>query len=126
MNQVHVIGAGLAGLSAALSLSSTGRQVILHEAGPAAGARCRSYYDKELGLRIDNGNHLLLSGNRAARAYIAEIQAGDRFQVLDRAIFPFMDVVTGERWAIRPNNGPIPWWILRPDRRVPATRLSDY
>jgi squalene-associated FAD-dependent desaturase len=126
MSEVHVIGAGISGLSAALSLTAAGRSVIVHEAGPAAGGRCRSYFDKELGLRIDNGNHLLLSGNRAAKAYIAEIQAEDRFQVLDRAIFPFMDVVTGERWAIRPNNGPIPWWILRPDRRVPATRLSDY
>jgi squalene-associated FAD-dependent desaturase len=126
MSQVHVIGAGLSGLSAALSLTAAGRSVIVHEAGPAAGGRCRSYFDKELGLRIDNGNHLLLSGNRAAKAYIAEIQAEDRFQVLNQAVFPFVDVATGERWAIRPNNGRIPWWVLRTDRRVPATRLSDY
>jgi hydroxysqualene dehydroxylase len=126
MSQVHVIGAGLAGLSAALSLTSAGRSVILHEAGPAAGGRCRSYFDKELGLRIDNGNHLLLSGNLAAKAYIAEIDAEDHFQVLSQAAFPFLDIKTGERWTIRPNRGRIPWWVLRPGRRVPDTRLSDY
>ena len=126
MSQVHVIGAGLSGLSAALSLTAKGRAVTVHEAGSAAGGRCRSYFDKELGLRIDNGNHLLLSGNRAAKAYIAEIGAADAFQVLDQAIFPFMDINTGERWAVRPNRGRIPWWIFRAGRRVPDTRLSDY
>ena len=126
MGQVHVIGAGLAGLAAALSLSATGRLVTVHEAGPAAGGRCRSYLDKELGLRIDNGNHLLLSGNEAANAYIAEIGATDAFEVPDHAVFPFMDLKTGERWVVRPNAGRIPWWVLKADRRVPGTRLSDY
>jgi hydroxysqualene dehydroxylase len=126
MTYVHVIGAGLSGLSAALSLSANGRSVIVHESGSAAGGRCRSYHDRELGLRIDNGNHLLLSGNRTAKAYIAEIGAQDAFQVLDRARFPFMDLKTGERWTVRPNDGRIPWWIFRADRSVPDTRLSDY
>jgi hydroxysqualene dehydroxylase len=126
MTQVHVIGAGLAGLSAALSLTAAGRSVIVHEAGPAAGGRCRSYFDKELGLRIDNGNHLLVTGNVAAKAYIAEIQAEARFRVLSKAVFPFVDVGTGERWTVRPSMGRIPWWVLRDDRRVPDTRLSDY
>ncbi len=126
MSQVHVIGAGLAGLSAALSLTAAGRSVVIHEAGPAAGGRCRSYFDKELGIRIDNGNHLLLSGNKAAAAYINEIGAHNEFQVLNEPVFPFMDLRTGERWSLRPNLGRIPWWIFRADRRVPATRFSDY
>src|SRR5271157_6275202 len=123
---VHVIGAGLAGLSAAVALCQAGQTVTVVEAGPAAGGRCRSYFDRELDLRIDNGNHLLLSGNQAARAYIAEIGATEHFDIPDQAIFPFVDLKTGERWAIRPNKGRIPWWVLRADRRVPGTRLSDY
>jgi hydroxysqualene dehydroxylase len=126
MSQVHVIGAGLAGLSAALSLTAAGRPIVLHEAGPAAGGRCRSYFDKELGLRIDNGNHLLLSGNTAAKAYITETKAEKFFRMQTEAVFPFMDLKTGERWTVRPNNGPIPWWIFVADRRVPQTRISDY
>lgn len=126
MSHVHVIGAGLAGLAAALSLTAAGRSVTLHEAGPAAGGRCRSYFDKELGLRIDNGNHLLLSGNRAARAYVKEVGAEDRFRPAGGATFPFVDVKTGARWCVRPNLGRIPWWVLVPGRRVPDTRLVDY
>ncbi len=126
MTRVHVIGAGLAGLSAALSLSAAGRAVTVHEAGQAAGGRCRSYFDKELGLRIDNGNHLLLSGNRDALRYIAETGAKDRFKVLAPALFPFVDLATGERWVVQPNQGRFPWWVFSKARRVPGTRLGDY
>jgi squalene-associated FAD-dependent desaturase len=126
MSQVHVIGAGLAGLAAALSLTATGRSVVIHEAGPAAGGRCRSYFDKELGLRIDNGNHLLLSGNKSACAFVEEIGAAARFDTAGQAIFPFFDVSTGERWTVHPNDGRIPWWVFNADRRVPDTHLSDY
>jgi squalene-associated FAD-dependent desaturase len=126
MRQYHVIGAGLAGLAAALSLTEAGRAVVIHEAGPAAGGRCRSYLDKELELPIDNGNHLILSGNKAARAYIQEIGAQDAFQLNPHAAFPFIDLKTGERWTVRPNLGRIPWWVLRRGRNVPETRFSDY
>ncbi|MDR3534972.1 MAG: hydroxysqualene dehydroxylase HpnE [Acetobacteraceae bacterium] len=127
MSIVHVIGAGLAGLSAALVLSEVpGRAVILYEGSPAAGGRCRSYYDRTLALQIDNGNHLLLSGNDAAAAYLKSIGAADKLDGPDRARFPFIDLKTNERWTVRPNNGRIPWWILSASRRIPATRLSDY
>ena len=126
MTKVHVIGAGLAGLATALSLSAAGRAVVVHEAGPAAGGRCRSYFDKELDLRIDNGNHLLLSGNKNARAYISEIGADAAFDLPNQAIFPFVDIGIGERWVVRPNSGRIPWWVFKNNRRVPDTKLSDY
>jgi hydroxysqualene dehydroxylase len=41
-------------------------------------------------------------------------------------MFPFVDAANGERWMLRPNRGPVPWWILRPGRRVPGTRALDY
>jgi squalene-associated FAD-dependent desaturase len=126
MQTIHVIGGGLSGLAAALSLTKAGRAVVVHEAGPAAGGRCRSYMDKELGIRIDNGNHLMLSGNTAVRAYLQEAGAEDRVHVADRPMFPFMDLKTRERWSVRPNMGRIPWWILSMSRSVPDSRLSDY
>ena len=72
---VHIIGAGLSGLSAAVRLASAGRNVVVHEATAFAGGRCRSYHDATLGMTIDNGNHLLLSGNRAALDYLRRIGA---------------------------------------------------
>lgn len=126
MSHVHVIGAGLAGLAAALTLTAAGRQVTVHEAGPAAGGRCRSYHDRELDLKIDNGNHLLLSGNHSAFAFIKEIGSEAQFPLARHPIFPFIDIMTGDRWEIRPNRGRIPWWILSHGRRVPDSRLRDY
>lgn len=123
---VHVVGAGLAGLSAAITLAQAGRGVTLIEAGPAAGGRCRSYFDRELGLRIDNGNHLLLSGNRAAFAYLDTIGARHTLAMPDAPAFPFIDLRDGRRWTLRPNMGRIPWWVLSARRRVPDTRLADY
>jgi len=123
---VHVIGAGLAGLSAALVLADAGRPVTLHEAGPQAGGRCRSYFDRELGCVVDNGNHLLLSGNRAVFAYIDRIGARDTLGGPGEAFFPFLDPRSGERWTVRPSAGRLPWWIFSPTRRVPGTQPLDY
>lgn len=124
---VHVVGAGLAGLSAAVSLVEAGARVVVHEAAKQAGGRCRSYFDPTLGLTIDNGNHLLLSGNMSALGFMKTIGApADVLTGPDEAAFPFADLKTGERWTLRPNAGRVPWWVLRSARRVPGTRASDY
>ncbi|MEQ8966327.1 MAG: hydroxysqualene dehydroxylase HpnE [Azospirillaceae bacterium] len=123
---VHVVGAGLAGLSAALRLAEAGWRVRVHEAAGQAGGRCRSYPDARLGCRIDNGNHLLMSANRAALAYLADTGAADALTGPAQAVFPFVDLARGRRYAVRPNAGPVPWWIASPRRRVPGTGLGDY
>ena len=122
---MHVVGAGLAGLSAALRLVERGRRVVLHEAQPHAGGRCRSFRDPRLDREIDNGNHLVLSGNRAVRDYLRLIGAQDRL-VAAPARYAFADLATGARWTLAPNAGPVPWWVAAPGRRVPGTRLADY
>ena len=40
--------------------------------------------------------------------------------------FAFADLTSGERWTVRPNDGPVPWWIFDASRRVPGTRAMDY
>jgi uncharacterized protein with NAD-binding domain and iron-sulfur cluster len=42
---VHVVGAGLAGLAAAVRLMENGAEVRLYEAAAQAGGRCRSFFD---------------------------------------------------------------------------------
>ncbi|KQU23046.1 hypothetical protein ASG63_22040 [Methylobacterium sp. Leaf94] len=123
---VHVVGAGLSGLSAAVRLADAGRTVIVHEAAGHAGGRCRSYHDPQLGMTIDNGNHLVLSGNEATSAFLDRI--GGRGAVAKDALaeFPFIDLAAGERWTLRLNQGRVPWWILDPARRVPGTQATDY
>ena len=124
--QIHVVGAGLAGLSAAVQLASRGLSVAVHEATAQAGGRCRSYYDATLGMEIDNGNHLVLSGNPATLAYLATIGSRASLETPPSASFPFIDLATGERWTVRANDGILPWWIFVPGRRVPGARLSEY
>ena len=123
---IHVIGAGLAGLSTALQLSLSGEKVTVYEAAPFAGGRCRSFLDRELGCRIDNGNHMVLSGNTAVRDYLYLTNALDTMGGSGAPVFPFMDFATGERWSIAMNKGKIPWWLFDKKRRVPGTKLMDY
>ncbi|MEM7212616.1 MAG: hydroxysqualene dehydroxylase HpnE [Pseudomonadota bacterium] len=123
---VHIVGAGLAGLSAATRLAEMGHRVHVYEANPVAGGRVRTWHDKRLGRDIDNGNHLLLSGNRSAQRYLDRIDAKDRMETATEAAFAFADLETGERWRVRMNAGPLPWWVLVPPRRIPGTSLADY
>jgi hydroxysqualene dehydroxylase len=123
---VHIVGAGLAGLSAAVGLVGTGRGIVVHELARHAGGRCRSYFEPALGLTIDNGNHLLLSANRAALAFLKTIGSEGKLVGPEHAEFAFADLASGERWILRPNDGPVPWWIFSKQRRVPGTRGADY
>lgn len=123
---VHVIGAGLAGLSAAIRVAERRENVILHEAGTQAGGRCRSYHDASLDMMIDNGNHVILSGNRSALSYLETIGATDRMHGPGRADFNFVDLASNERWQLRLGDGALPWWIFNASRRVPDTRAFDY
>ena len=125
-SRTYVIGAGLAGLSAAVRLAGRGRPVVLIEGAGHAGGRCRSYVDATLGMTIDNGNHLVLSGNHATHDFLRTLGTADRLTGPKDAVFDFCDVRDGRRWTIRPNPGPIGWWVLSDRRRVPGTHAGDY
>jgi squalene-associated FAD-dependent desaturase len=123
---VHIVGAGIAGLSAAVRLVDAGHTVIVHEAASFAGGRCRSYPDPTLGLVIDNGNHLLLSGNHEALDYLDRIGARDTLHDPGTATFDFADLKSGERWRLDLSEGRVPWWLFDPKKRVPGTALGQY
>jgi squalene-associated FAD-dependent desaturase len=126
MATVHVIGAGLAGLGCALRLSESGVGVRLYEATGHAGGRCRSYYDPQLERWIDNGNHLVFSGNGAVAEHLRNTAAADSMIDPGRAAFPYLDLATGRRWTLELNEGRLPWWIVNHSRRIPDTRAIDY
>src|ERR1700732_5202642 len=123
---VHIIGAGISGLSAAVRLANANYKVHVHEATQQAGGRCRSYFDAATNLTIDNGNHLLLSGNRHALAYARSIGTEAGLVGPKRAQFPFVDLTTGQRWQLDLGDSRLPLWVFDEARRVPDTGLLDY
>ncbi len=123
---VHIIGAGISGLAAAVRLANAGYRVFLHEATQQAGGRCRSYFDAATNLTIDNGNHLLLSGNRHAVAYARSIGTEAGLVGPKQAQFPFVDLTTGQRWLLDLGDSRLPLWVFDEGRRVPDTSLRDY
>jgi len=122
----HIVGAGISGLSAAVRLANANFNVNLYEATQQAGGRCRSYFDAATNLTIDNGNHLLLSGNRHALAYAKSIGSEAGLVGPKRAQFPFVDLKTGKRWQLDLGDNRLPLWVFDAARRVPDTSLSDY
>ncbi len=126
MREAHVVGAGLAGLSAAMVLAEAGYAVTVHEAAPRAGGRCRSYFDAQLGQEIDNGNHIVFSGNQAVNRYLARIGTSDRLRGPAHADFDFHDLGDDARWTLKVSDGRFPGWVFDAARRAPGTTIADH
>jgi len=123
---VHIIGAGLAGLAAGVRLAAAECAVAIHEATKQAGGRCRSYFDQGTGMLIDNGTHLLLSGNHAVLSYAEAIGSRAGLSGPKEAEFAFIDIATGQHWTLRFGDSRFPWWVFDKERRVPQTAVIDY
>jgi squalene-associated FAD-dependent desaturase len=116
---VHVIGAGIAGLAAALRLADAGRPVVLHEAAPVAGGRCRALPDG-----TDNGTHALIGGNTAALGFLRRIGALEGWVEPEPEGLPVLDLATGR--ATRVSLSPLGWRdpALRPAGVTPGALLA--
>jgi hypothetical protein len=111
----HVIGAGIAGLVAALRLADQGRAVMLHEATPVAGGRCRALPDG-----TDNGTHALMGANRAALRFLADIGAREGWVEAEPEGLPVFDMADGS--ARRIAASPLDW--RDPAKRPPGLSPS--
>ena len=73
MRRVAVVGAGYAGVSAAVALTRAGAAVTLFDASRTVGGRARRVTYR--GVTLDNGQHLLLGAYRETLALMREVNA---------------------------------------------------
>ncbi|WP_414472918.1 FAD-dependent oxidoreductase [Microvirga sp. M2] len=110
--RTHIVGAGIAGLSAALAITREGGEAVLYEAAPQPGGRCRTIRP-ERGFAHDNGTHVLFTANRHALNLLKTVGARDRWIEPERKGLPLYDTRTGRMRQI----GLSPWsWLWRSHR----------
>jgi hydroxysqualene dehydroxylase len=71
------VGAGLAGLSAAVRLAGRGVKVLVLEARARLGGRATSFVDRETGELVDNGQHIIAGCYHQTFAFLRTIGAAD-------------------------------------------------
>ena len=76
-----VIGAGFAGLSAAVRLTRNGARVLVLEARARLGGRATAFPDRETGELVDNGQHILLGCYTDTFEFLRDIHATDRVRL---------------------------------------------
>jgi squalene-associated FAD-dependent desaturase len=73
MKHLTIVGAGWAGLSAAVAATQSGWHVQLFEAANTAGGRARSLPRSFAGTPLDNGQHILIGAYRDTLALIRTV-----------------------------------------------------
>ena len=119
--RTHIVGAGIAGLSAALAVTAEGGEAVLYEAAPQPGGRCRTLHPAD-GFVHDNGTHVLFTANARALDLLKTIGARERwFEPEPKGT---ARSTIGRTGAMR-RVGLSPWSWLLPSRRPHGLTLSD-
>ena len=123
--KIYIVGAGIAGLSSACYAKKNNQNIEIFEGSTYAGGRCRSYYDKNLNIEIDNGNHLVLSANENFLDMCELINSTNTIESFG-SNFNFYDLKKNKNWSLEISNKYLPFWILDKKNRIPDTSLKDY
>jgi uncharacterized protein with NAD-binding domain and iron-sulfur cluster len=119
--RIHVVGAGVAGLSAAIAATKDGGEVVVYEAAPQPGGRCRTIRPAD-GFAHDNGTHVLFTGNTGALRFLTTIGARDRWFEPEPSGLPVYDAPADLMRFIGLN--PLSW--LRESRRPYGMTLRSF
>jgi squalene-associated FAD-dependent desaturase len=88
---VVVVGAGFAGLSAAVRLTTRGARVLVLEARARLGGRATAFPDRDTGELVDNGQHVLLGCYTETFAFLRDIGAEGNVRVQPQLAVTMID-----------------------------------
>jgi hydroxysqualene dehydroxylase len=109
-HDVIVIGAGFAGLAAAVRLAAGGRRVLVLEARGRLGGRATAFDDRETGHRVDNGQHVLAGCYHETLRFLDAVGARDRVALQAGLDVAFVDRA-GRASRLRCPSLPAPWHL---------------
>ena len=108
---VIVVGAGFAGLSAAVRLTRDGARVLVLEARARLGGRATSFPDRETGEVVDNGQHVLTGCYRDTFDFLEEIGAESHVRLQPQLTVTMIDP-EGRRSRLDCSGMPAPLHLL--------------
>lgn len=91
----YVIGAGVAGLTAAFYLARANLKVCVLESTKLTGGRCRTFTDITLGTAIDNGTHLALTAYHELLALVGMLGSSEYLQIYPAPAIPVFNGENG-------------------------------
>jgi zeta-carotene desaturase len=102
-----IVGGGLSGLAAGVTLATHGVRVTLLEQKPALGGRAYSFADTVTGDTVDNGQHVLIAGYRHTMRFLETIGAQTQVRVQRSPSLLFHHPVRGfRRFSLPPVRSP--------------------
>ena len=107
-----VIGAGCAGLAAAVRLASRGARVVVVEQAPRLGGRASSFIDRESGETLDNGQHALFGCYRSTYDLLREIGTADRAPLQSTLSLTMVGGPEGRAHTLHCPDLPSPWHLM--------------
>ena len=121
---VVVIGAGFAGLSAAVRLAASGLTVAVVEEAPRLGGRATAFADRETGERVDNGQHVLFGCYRETYDFLRRIGT-ETLAPLQTRLSLTLAAPDGRSFDLTCPELPPPWHLLAAVLRWPAMPHRD-
>lgn len=121
---VVVVGAGFAGLSAAVRLASRGARVTVVEERRRLGGRATSFQDPVTGEVVDNGQHAIFGCYHATFDFLRIIGALDAVRLDDRLEIEIVDRA-GVDSCLRSTALPPPLHLVGGLLRWPALGVGD-